>query len=850
MFSEARTTIWLCGLLALYREGCLFARRGNHTRVSSDQIFDEYEPYDSEPPEEYLSEASDADEFAGTYTPATSPETAPRPLPTVAELTDGLNDAQGTAVRTTQGPLLVVAGPGSGKTRVLTHRVAAIVSEGTPAWRVCAVTFTNKAAREMRERTRVLLGEELGAEVVMSTFHALCARILRRDAVAAGLRPGFGIADADDTKKIIRRLIGSGSDTAKLSAEIASAISAAKSQLLDPVEHLAASASPQERGFADIAKRYAFELEQQNLVDFDDLICMTVALLSGDSPAASRWRGRFTHILVDEFQDTNGAQFALLHALADNGANTNVCVVGDPKQAIYGWRGASAVAIDRFRTEHPDLVEVTLTLNYRSTPEICAVATAIISPVSGPDGVLVTDTAHGEPVQLQVFDDSREEASGVAGQIVAAGAPWSQRAVLYRTNAQSLLFEQELRARGVPYEIIGGQRFYDRAEIRDVMAWVRLAINPTDLSALQRAASTPRSGLGEKTLDVVLSHSRATNCTLVDVLVAADPEVLNARAALAAGRFATHLARVRDAFASGPAATVRAVLDVDGFVEAACGAADRAQLEKERRENLAELEADAGRFESTYRGAATEQCTQAYIEQVLLRADDVSDTDAAADRVGLMTVHGSKGREFDAVWVVGCEDGLFPHASSQEEAEVDEERRLLFVAVSRAAKNLSLSRAERRQMWGTWDVRDPSPFLSELDESLVGTVYRSTSGPVSGLSRSQTARSQTARSQTRSQTRSQPGRPQTRKPQASRSQPGRSQTGRSPAATQLPVRAPAPTRSAEWQVDAPQVSAGSRVCHESFGDGDVISVDEGTAVVRFADRQRTLMLSVAPLKLL
>jgi superfamily I DNA/RNA helicase len=818
-----------------------------------DELADNYDNYE---PSDYADYADNVDEEYDNYEPSDNydttdssdmvpPPPAP-PLPTVEELVSGLNDAQALAVRTTQGPLLVVAGPGSGKTRVLTHRVAAIVSEGTPAWRVCAVTFTNKAAREMRERTRLLLGDEVGGEVVMSTFHALCARILRRDAVAAGLRPGFGIADTDDTKKIIRRLIGSGREATKLAGEIASAISAAKSQLQDPVKVLAGSPSPQQREFADIAHRYELELRLQNLVDFDDLICLTVALLSGDTPAAQRWRGRFTHLLVDEFQDTNGAQFALLHALTDLGRNDNVCVVGDPKQAIYGWRGASAAAIDRFRGEHPGLVEVTLTMNYRSTPDICAVATAIISPIAGADGILRTDTAPGEAVQLQVFTDSREEASGIAGQIVQAGAPWSERAVLYRTNAQSLLFEQELRSRAIPYEIIGGQRFYDRAEVRDVMAWVRLAANPTDLSALQRAASTPRSGLGDRTLEAVLEHSRANEMTLIGVLTDPDQGVLNARAEAAAVRFTAQVQRVRDAFTYGPAATMQAVLDIPGFREAACGAADRVQLEKERQENLAELIADARRFELTDPDRQGERATLDYIEQVLLRADDVSDVEAAPDRVGLMTVHGSKGREFDSVWVVGCEDGLFPHASSQSDAEVDEERRLLFVAVSRAARQLSLSRAERRQMWGSWDMRDPSPFLSELDESLVGTVYRSTSGPVSGLSRSQTSRSQT---------RSHAGRPQAarsqpRKPQAARSQAGRSQAGRSPAATQLPARAPAPTRSAEWQVDAPQVSAGSRVRHESFGDGDVISVDEGTAVVRFADRQRTLMLSVAPLKLL
>jgi DNA helicase-2/ATP-dependent DNA helicase PcrA len=745
----------------------------------------------------------------------------PEPPEHLADLVDGLNADQAAAVLALEGPLVVIAGPGSGKTRVLTHRVAALIADGVTPWRICAVTFTNKAAAEMRERVRRLVGDEVAGEVAISTFHSLCARILRRDGADVGLRSGFGIADADDSRKILRRiLVGmgmEGREATRAANDAANRISLAKSRLEGP-ERMASSTDPQDRAVAEVAARYAAELAEQNLVDFDDLLVLTVALLEGASDAAQRWRRRFTHLLVDEFQDTNGAQYRILRLLADAGENQNVCVVGDPKQAIYGWRGATAASVDVFRADHPQRLEVTLRTNYRSTPQICSVCSTIIAPVSGADGKLVPagDDIDGAPVRLAMDTDTSAEAARVASEIERAGHPWSQRAVLYRTNAQSLQIEQELRRRGVPYEIIGGQRFYERAEVRDAFSWLRLVANPTELGALERALATPRRGIGDKARESLVLAARSAGASPVDVLADPPAGLFTAKAAAGAAAFSTALAAVAAAAAEGPGPAVRAVLEMPGFRKAACEGPGRAQLAAERSENLDELLSDALRFTEDHPELDGMTATLEYLEAVSLR-DEAED--AELERVGLMTVHAAKGREFDDVWVIGVEDGLFPHVISEGDGDaVDEERRLLFVAASRAAKRLCLSHAMRRQVAGSWEDRLPSPFLVDLTDEQVTRVG--------------SALSYVPRSRSR--------RPDHRRGPASR---GSSPTPTAPSAARRPApSAPGP------RVDPGRISKGCFVEHEVFGRGEVLGVTGDVVDVRFADKRRALMASAAPMR--
>lgn len=746
------------------------------------------------------------------------------PMPSLEELTDGLNADQRLAVETLTGPLVVIAGPGSGKTRVLTHRVAALIASGVQPWRICAVTFTNKAAGEMRERVRGLVGNDVASEVALSTFHSLCARILRRDGADVGLRQGFGIADSDDTRKILRRIVVGrgldGRDATRAADDAANRISLAKSRL-ENAQDMAESSDPNDRAVAEVAHRYAVELAEQNLVDFDDLLVHTVRLLSGDTEGARRWRRRFTHLLVDEFQDTNGAQYRILTLLADAGRNDNVCVVGDPKQAIYGWRGATAESVAVFRSDHPDALEVTLRTNYRSTAEICSVCSTIVAPVAGEDANLVpASDAPGDPVRLVLDADAGSEAARVAAEIERRGAPWAERAVLYRTNAQSLMIEQDLRRRGVPYEIIGGQRFYERAEIRDVFAWLRLVQNPTDLGALERALATPRRGIGDKARDSVVLAARSTNMTPVEVLIDPPDGVLTGRARTGAAAFAAAFSAVAAACEEGPATAVEAVLAMDGFRKAACEGSGRAQLAAERAENLDELLSDAARFTEENPQLSGAAATAEYLESVALRDEGEGDD---SDRVGLMTVHAAKGREFDDVWVIGAEDGLFPHVSSNgDEGAIEEERRLLFVATSRAAKRLCISHAERRQVAGNWEDRFPSPFLADLTDDQVVRF---------GSELAYRPRNRTRNSR-----------------QPWRERPVVPAPRRQPSPASMPAVKPTPAPGP--RVDPASLTPGAPVHHEVFGRGEVLSISGDVVDVRFNDKRRALMASAAPMRAL
>lgn len=768
-----------------------------------------------------------------------------------AELLGGLNDRQRDAVRALHGPVLVVAGPGSGKTRVLTHRIAALLRLGVPPWRVLAVTFTNKAAGEMRDRVAALVGEEQASQIWMSTFHSMCVKILRRDGAAVGLKRSFAIADADDARRIVRRiLVAEGvepRDATRQADEIASSISLAKNRLWGP-EHMAAAGDPSMRAAAFYYARYAEEMAAQNLVDFDDLLLKTRDLLRSNPEVAGRYRLRFSHVLVDEYQDTNACQYEIVRSLV--GLDRNLCVVGDHDQAIYQWRGATSEALASFDSDFPDATVVALDRNYRSTPSIVEVSRAIIAPNAAVHRAeLWTSNEPGAPVRLRAFADDRDEARHIVSEIeasIASRAPASDHAVLYRTNALSRAVEAELAARAVPYTVVGGQRFFERAEIKDAMAYLRVLVNDRDEAAFGRAAAVPRRRLGEATLTAVAAAARQRGVGLV-----AAARELRAEGALGRGTkpvdaFLADLETVADAALDGPVAAVGAVLDIDGFVAAATTGASRELAGEARRENLdqllsavdefcaspppevvAALDLAPGEPVEPGENLSARAALSAFVEHVAL----VSDVDTqATDAVQLMTVHASKGREFPRVWVIGVEDDLFPHSSSTgSDAAVAEERRLLFVAVSRAERTLELSWCTRRFRFGEFRDCGPSPFLADLPDSVEYSRQSpaSTSARNDGWSHSTRRRSSLGRWGTGSGARPAAG---------VRSRP-------SPAAG---VRPPADGP----RLQSGEVTVGMAVEHPSFGTGTVSAVDDTTVTVRFSDKQRVLMLAHAPLSAL
>jgi DNA helicase II / ATP-dependent DNA helicase PcrA len=797
------------------------------------------------------------DEFA----PIDEPEDPYRPgefrLPVdaavPADLLEGLNDRQRDAVSALAGPVLVVAGPGSGKTRVLTHRIAALLRLGVAPWRVLAVTFTNKAAGEMRDRVAVLVGEEQASQIWMSTFHSMCVKILRRDGSSVGLKRTFAIADADDARRIVRRLLVAegleARDATRQADEISSAISLAKNRLWGP-EHMAASGDPAMRAAAYYYERYASEMAAQNLVDFDDLLLKTRDLLRTNPDVAGRYRLRFSHVLVDEYQDTNACQYEIVRALV--GPDRNLCVVGDHDQAIYQWRGATSEALGAFDSDFPDATVVALDRNYRSTPSIVEVARAVIAPNTAVHRAeLWTSNEPGAPVQLRAFGDDRDEArnvvSGIASSI-AAGAPPSAHAVLYRTNALSRAVEAELAAQAVPYVVVGGQRFFERAEVKDAMAYLRVLVNDRDQASFTRAASVPRRRLGESTLALIADAARHRDMGLVAAARALHAEGALGRGAKPVEAFLADLDAVAQGAGEGPLGAIEAVLAVPGFVAAATTGASRELAGEARRENLDQLLTAVAEFcvappaevamalglrpgESLEPGEtlSARDALGAFVEHVaLVSAVDVD----AADAVQLMTVHSSKGREFPRVWVIGVEDEMFPHSSAGSDSAVAEERRLLFVAVSRAERTLQMSWCARRFRFG--ELRDcgPSPFLADLPDSVEYTVAPtpSTGGRNDGWARGTARRGSLSGSWAK-----RPAGGHQRSAVAARAHTG--------PGTMVRPAADGPRLSP----DAVEVGAG--VEHVSFGPGTVTDVDATTITVCFADKTRVLMLAHAPLRL-
>ena len=683
---------------------------------------------------------------------------------------DSLNPAQKQAVLTTEGPLLVLAGAGSGKTRVLTHRIAHLVEDlGVAPWEIMAITFTNKAAAEMRERLGGLIGT-YARGMWVSTFHSMCVRILRADCERIGFAKGFTIADPTDTKRLIKQILDELNIDPKRYPErmMQNRISMAKNDLV-----VAQVFSDQANDFisqtvAKVYLRYQERLQAQNAFDFDDLLLYTWLLLKNHPDVLEAYQNRFRYLLVDEYQDTNHAQYVLTQLLAAK--NRNIMVVGDDDQSIYSWRGADLRNILDFEEDYPDAQVVKLEENYRSVGNILSAANAVIANnINRKSKKLFTSSEDGDKIKVYMANDERDEGRWIAGQIEKlkdAGTSYNQMAVFYRTNAQSRTLEDMLLRAGVPYRLVGGTRFFDRAEIKDVMAYLTLVVNPSNDIAAQRVINVPKRGIGNTTVGHIETLARMNQCTFLEAcqLACVDESIrMNTRTKIAEFVALIHEAQT---YTGDLRKVVEMIVDKAGLIEAL--QAERTEEAQSRIENIQEFygvvdeyaqthedadalfeaptvtleadafaDADAFVVPGTLAGdtmvaANTPSPMDAqppvrvfqgdsladFTEWVTLRTDmDTMTDDGRA--VTLMTVHSAKGLEFDVVFVAGMEESIFPHSnSSGDPLGLEEERRLAYVAITRARKKLYLTSALTRQLFGSTSSNPTSRFVREIPNDL------------------------------------------------------------------------------------------------------------------------------------
>ena len=688
-----------------------------------------------------------------------------RPDPADDPLLEGMNPPQREAVVHTGSPLLIVAGAGSGKTRVLTHRIAwQMRHQGVGPGQFLAITFTNKAAAEMRERVAALVGRRANAMWV-STFHSMCVRILRREYRHLGLSSTFSIYDADDSRRLVATVArGLDLDAKKYSPRgLLARISAWKNELVSPIEAVDAAATEAEKRTAEVYTVYQDRLQQSNSLDFDDLIGRTVDLLTRFPDVAEYYRRRFRHILVDEYQDTNHAQYMLVRALAagsDDGSvkPAELCVVGDADQSIYAFRGATIRNIVEFERDYPEARTILLEQNYRSTQRILSAANAVISRnAERRDKRLWTDAGDGELVVGYVADNEHDEAAFVASEIdrlVDAGeVRFGEVAVFYRTNGQSRVFEDVFIRLGLPYKIVGGVRFYERREVRDAMAYLKVLSNPEDTVSLRRILNVPKRGIGDRAESVVADAADRERITFAAALrraAAGEVHGLATRSQRNIADFVEMMDGLAATVAGGASVdeVLDAILDRSGYRKELEGSED--PQEQSRLENLQELVSVAREFVQDAinaegleeEPAAAEPATaegdgdaqdgaeqddvpgdglaepgslEAFLERVSLVADADSIPDGGDGVVTLMTLHTAKGLEFPVVFATGWEDGIFPHSRAlADPAELSEERRLAYVGITRAQQRLYLSRAVMRSAYGQPQANPPSRFLDEV----------------------------------------------------------------------------------------------------------------------------------------
>jgi DNA helicase-2/ATP-dependent DNA helicase PcrA len=647
----------------------------------------------------------------------------------------GLNEPQREAVVHGEGPLLVIAGAGSGKTRVLTHRIAYLLATGQARpGEILAITFTNKAASEMRERVGALVGRSVRAMWV-TTFHSACARMLRADAEKLGYARSFTIYDESDSLRMLKHCMAELAVDPKRypPRSVRAQISGAKNKLVDAATYAQAQGSVFEEVTAAVYELYEKRMLEANAMDFDDLLVRTVNVLETSDEARERWRRTFRHVLVDEYQDTNHAQYRLLQLLtAEHG---NLMVVGDEDQSIYGFRHADIRNILDFERDFPEAELVKLEQNYRSTQTILSAANAVVerNRERRPKN-LWTEVAGGEPVRLSELGDEHEEARWVAGEIERLaeedGVKREDVAVFYRTNAMSRVLEDTLNRFDLPYQVIGGTKFYERAEIKDAVAYLSLLANPADQVSFARIVNSPRRGIGTTTQGRIVSHANTTGKTVWEVLEAVE-EVpgLNGAAIKAVSRFYEMMAGLRErAEEEGPVAgLLETLLNESGYREAL--AAERTIEAEGRAENLEALVAGAAEFdiEREREGESEVAPLEEYLQQISLYTEQ-DGLRGEESLITLMTLHNAKGLEYDTVFIVGCEDGAFPHMRALEEGGEEEERRLCYVGITRARRRLYMTWARERRLFGRAERNLPSRFVDELPADL---TERHSSAPVS-----------------------------------------------------------------------------------------------------------------------
>ncbi|HLU45048.1 MAG TPA: DNA helicase PcrA [Natronosporangium sp.] len=773
----------------------------------------------------------------------------PLPAGDPAALLAGLNGPQTAAVTHTGSPLLIVAGAGSGKTRVLTHRIAYLLAaRDVHPGEIIAITFTNKAAGEMKERVAALVGGR-ARFMWVSTFHSACVRILRAEHAHAGLSSSFSIYDADDSRRLMQLVARElDLDPKRYPARsLATQVSNLKNELIDPDDFTAQAKGPQQRILAEAYQLYQRRLREAQALDFDDLIMTTVHLFQAVPQVVEKYRRRFRHVLVDEYQDTNHAQYQLVKLLVEGGEvdlpPAELCVVGDADQSIYAFRGATIRNILEFERDFPNARTILLEQNYRSTQTILDAANAVIARNPGRKPKrLWSDAGAGEPIVGYVADTEHAEADWIAREIdrlVDEGAArYGDVAVFYRTNAQSRVFEEVFIRLGLPYKVVGGVRFYERQEVRDALAYLRAVVNPDDTVSLRRIINTPRRGIGDRAqacLEVFADRERISFGAAV--ARAAEVPGISSRAANGCAELTALLAELRElATHAGPEEVLEQALQRSGYLATLEESLD--PQDAGRVENLQELVSVAREYTERVEAAGPESeggeparaTVAGFLEQVALVADadevpDASDPEAAGV-VTLMTLHTAKGLEFPVVFLTGLEEGVFPHLRSLgDNRELEEERRLAYVGLTRAQRRLYLTRAVTRGAWGQPQYNPPSRFLEELPEQLVrwertgeeATSWGGVGGRAGGSHRAGAAPSERA----------------------------------ARLAAQLGVSGAGLTTASDLPT-VPALAAGDRVNHQRYGLGRVVTVQghgpRAQAQIDFGDQVLWIVLRHAPLE--
>ena len=652
-------------------------------------------------------------------------------------LLEGLNPQQSEAVTHSGGPLLVVAGAGSGKTRVLTRRIAYLMSRrNVEPYQILAITFTNKAAGEMKERVADLVGP-IAKSMWVSTFHSACVRILRQEATRLGYSNSFSIYDSADSHRLITIVAKElNLDPKRYPArQFQSMISNAKNELLGPQDYLNAASNQFEQVVADVYAVYQQRLIRANAMDFDDLILKTVEVLQRYPEAKARFRSRFRHVLVDEYQDTNHAQYILVKELVgtelEGQPPAELCVVGDADQSIYGFRGATIRNILQFELDYPNAQTVLLEQNYRSTQNILNAANAVITKnESRKEKNLWSDAGSGAPLTGYVAESEHDEANFIADEIRSlqregVSTP-GDTAIFYRTNAQSRVFEEVFMRNALPYKVVGGLRFYERREVKDLLAYLRVLANVEDEISLRRIINVPKRGIGDTSLDYVNEFARNNNISFWQGLLRSN-EIgsVPARAALAISEFTSMVSAlaVLVEAKTKPSVIVEAALEQSGLLKELADSTD--PQDEVRVENLKELVAVSMEYEERpfeELGEDEEISLAGFLEKVSLvaDADEIPEGEDHGGVVTMMTLHTAKGLEFPTVFLTGMEDGIFPHSRTLgDKDEIEEERRLAYVGLTRARQRLYISRAEYRSTWGAPNYNPPSRFLDEIPEEVI-----------------------------------------------------------------------------------------------------------------------------------